>query len=324
MSEYQRTWEDVKILQEQVTEKTSKVQYVRPLLRRMILVLDYSKMCLKKDLKPSRYKLISSLSERFLDLFYSCNPLSKIQVLICRNGKAYLAEDKKEIFSQAEGEFSLQNALEMSIRLMNDSGPHWSNEILVILNSLTTCDYGDLWENIPKLKENHIRISVISTCAQNNSILNIITQTGGKSVVINNEQGLRENWDEFARSGFPTISAALIPMAFSWFDPQKTTCSCHYELREGFICPICRSKVCSIPSQCPICKHFLVSAPHLTKASLSIMPLPPFVEATGVCEGCQEQGSFGCQTCGTVYCQTCQEFLQAILGKCIGCSFSIL
>lgn len=324
MSEYQRTWEDVKMVQEQSIEKSSKGQYLRPLLRRMVLVLDYSKMCLKKDLKPSRYKLISSLAERFLDLFYSSNPLSKLQVLVCRNGKAYLAETKKEILSQAEGEFSLQNSIEMSIKLMEDSGPHWSNEILIILNSLTTCDYGDLWESLPKLNEEHIRVSVVSTCAQSTAVVNLVSQTGGKSVVIGNEQGLKEAWDEFAKAGFPAHSAALIPMAFSWYDSQRTPCSCHYELKEGYICPICRSKVCSIPSQCPICKHFLVSAPHLTKASLSIKPLPPFEQASGVCEGCQETGNCCCQTCGTIYCEACQEFLQSSLGKCIGCSFNIL
>lgn len=333
LSEYQRTWEEVKETKEEFRETKKEGQYLRPLLRRMILALDYSKMCLKKDLRPSRYKLISKYSEKYWDLFYSCNPLSKLQVLLCKNGKAILAEKKEELATAAEGEFSLQNTLEMALMMLEDSGPHWSNEVLIILNSLSSCDHGNVWACLEKLIANHIRVSVISTCAINSLISSISQQTGGKQIIVTNEQSLKESWDDFAKSGFPSPSAALIPMSFAVAYPIKTPCACHKEMREGFICSVCRSAVCEIPSQCPICLRFLISPPHLTKASLSIKPIPPFIPVlptdnsmeiesfkASQCEGCSlafESTFVKCQLCDSMYCELCEEFLQSNLGKCI-------
>jgi transcription initiation factor TFIIH subunit 2 len=336
LSEYQRTWEEVKETKEDIKEKKKEGQYLRPLLRRLILALDYSKACLKKDLRPSRYKLISKYSEKFWDLFYSCNPLSKLQILLCKNGKAFLSESKEELFTAAEGEFSLQNTLEMSLMLLSDSGPHWSNEVLIILNSLSSCDNGNVWSALEKLVESHVRVNIISTCAVSNLIRSFSHQTGGKTIVVTSENSLKDSWDDFAKSGFPSPSAALIPMSFALVYPIKTPCACHCEMREGFICSVCRAVVCQIPSQCPVCSRFLVSPPHLAKAALSIKPLPPFISFDSrqdmivdlpfnECEGCDvvlENIFVKCQSCNAAYCELCQEFLQASLGKCIGCSFN--
>ena len=311
LSDYQRTWEETKMSEDLPQQSHESVLHLRPLLRKLILILDYSKSASKKDFKPSRHKLISQIADNFEDLFYSYNPLSTLQTIVSKEGKAYWATSKSQLLLPPEGEFSVQNSLDLSLKILEETGPHWSVEILIVLNSLSTCDPGDLWENLQMLHEKYIRVHVISTCAEFYPLKEITKQTGGK---------WREHWELFAKTGFPASSAALIPMAFSWASNMKSPCACHLELNDGFICPVCGCKVCKLPSECPVCKYVLVSAPHLTKASLSMAPLPPFVAGSGVCIGCDSPSNSKCPTCGTDYCNNCQEFLRGSLGKCIGCS----
>lgn len=322
LSEYKRTWEDVKVAQDKPQEESIATHHLRPLLRRFILILDYSKASTKKDFKPSRHKLISQISESFEELFYNCNPLSRLQTIVCKAGKAYLASSKKDLTQAAEGEFSIQNSLKLSLKLLEDTGPHWSNEILIILNSISTCDPENVWDKITKLQENHVQVNVISTCAEFFTLKEFTRQTGGRWIVAENEKKLRGNFEAFAKAGRPAYSAALIPMGFSWASHSKSPCACHFQMSDGFICPVCASKVCSLPSQCPMCKYILVNAPHLTKASLSMSPLQPFALSSGPCSACEAPGSMQCPSCNSLYCSTCEEFLRSSLGKCIECSFA--
>ena len=189
------------------------------------------------------------------------------------------------------------------------------------MNSLQTCDPGDVWNNLSLLQNNLIRVHVISTCADFFTLKEFTTQTGGKWVIADNEKNLKENWDLFAKNGYPANSATLIPMAFSWASLIRSPCACHLEMKDGFICPVCGCKVCKLPLQCPVCKFVLVSAPHLTKASLSMSPLSGFIAADGVCIGCDDNACAKCPHCFSLYCNSCEDFLRSSLGKCIGCSF---
>jgi transcription initiation factor TFIIH subunit 2 len=321
LSEYQRTWEEVKLAQDPIKEENHETLHLRPLLRKFVLVLDYSKSASKKDFKPSRHKLISQLTETFNETFYSYNPLSKLQIIVARDGKAACATSKSQLSISPEGDFSLQNSLDLSLKTLEDTGPHWSSEILIILNSLTTCDPEDVWESLYLLQSNYIRLHVISTCAEFFTLKEYTRQTGGKWIIAEDESRLKEHWETFAKNGYPASSAALIPMAFSWASPVRSPCGCHLEMNEGYICPVCGCKVCTLPIKCPVCKYILVSVPHLTKASLSMSPLPPFAPGSGVCTGCDRNAEYQCTKCNNPYCNTCQDFLRASLGKCIGCSF---
>lgn len=320
LSEYQRTWEEVKTIEEKPQDEYESSLHLRPLLRKLILILDYSKSASKKDLKPSRHKLISQIANSFEDVFYSYNPLSTLQTIIAKDGKAYWVTSKSHLSNPPEGEFSIQNSIDLSLKILENTGPHWSTEILIILNSISTCDPGNIWENLLALQETYTRVHVISTCAEFFTLKELTKQTGGKWIIANSEKKLKEHWEMFAKIGYPASGASLIPMAFSWASSVKSPCACHLEMKEGFICPVCGCKVCKLPSECPVCKYVLVSAPHLTKASLSMAPLPPFIQGEGVCIGCDTRSTAKCSSCGTDYCKDCEEFLRASLGKCIGCS----
>ena len=98
--------------------------HLRPVLRKLVLILDYSKSATKKDFKPSRYKLISQIAEGFEDTFYSYNPLSKLEIIVAKNGKAYSATSKSQLLHAPEGEFSMQNTLDLALRILENTGPH--------------------------------------------------------------------------------------------------------------------------------------------------------------------------------------------------------
>ena len=46
----------------------------------------------------------------------------------------------------------------------------------------------------------------------------------------------------------------------------------------GFLCINCKTRVCSLPMDCPSCGLRLVSATQIAKAQMHIMPLPVYTE----------------------------------------------
>lgn len=147
-------------------------------------------------------------------------------------------------------------------------------------------------------------------------------RTGGKFISIDKSEKLREEWEKFAFTGNPATYVSLVPMAFPDLSIAPTPCACHLKINQGYICPVCRTKVCSLPYQCPICSFILVSTPHLNKAALSLSPLSPFNSVENMkCTSCDKPSASQCPRCCTVYCGDCEEFIKTSLGKCLGCSF---
>jgi transcription initiation factor TFIIH subunit 2 len=74
------------------------------------------------------------------------------------------------------------------------------------------------------------------------------------------------------RMGFPTlVSDAPGP------------CACHAKLKpRGYICPRCASRLCELPTTCPVCSLQLVSAPALARSYHHLFPVPPYVEVPSV------------------------------------------
>ena len=48
----------------------------------------------------------------------------------------------------------------------------------------------------------------------------------------------------------------------------------------GFTCPRCGSKVCDLPTECPVCSLTLISSPHLARTYHHLFPLDVFTECT--------------------------------------------
>ena len=69
---------------------------------------------------------------------------------------------------------------------------YFSKEIVVIMNSLTTCDSGDLRETLDYMGENGVKINVIHLGAQVEICKTVAKTTGGRLVVPNNELEFEE------------------------------------------------------------------------------------------------------------------------------------
>lgn len=59
-------------------------------------------------------------------------------------------------------------------------------------------------------------------------------------------------------------------------------CACHREVRPGphYACPRCKSRVCHLPTPCPVCNITLVSSPHLARSYHHLFPVPTFQGAS--------------------------------------------
>lgn len=134
--------------------------------------------------------------------------------------------------------------------------------------------------------------------------------------------------------------ASLIQMGFPTMTLTSTTgptfCACHATLKSsGFLCPRCKSQLCAIPSDCPICGLTVVSSLHLARSYRHLFPLKTYKEVSPAaespsasssggarCRGCQEvlqRDRFQCPKCRHVFCSDCEAFVHDGLAVCPGC-----
>ena len=77
-----------------------------------------------------------------------------------------------------------------------------------------------------------------------------------------------------------TATGDLMMMGFPTRLPDTsppTLCACHGNMKsEGYLCPRCLSKVCDIPTDCPVCDLVVVSAPHLARSYHHLFPVKPY------------------------------------------------
>ena len=320
LQEYKRTWEQ---LQEDILPSPQKhvvrSHHVRPLLRNFFLVLDCSKSAAKNDFKPSRMQLVGKVAQTFTAQFKANNPLSLITTIVASDGLARLVTSLQDL--RPSGEFSLQNSLELVLKQVPTAQLHYSTEVLIVQNSLWSCDPGDIWETLGKVKENCMQVSVISLVPEVYLMRKTAEMTGGSIEVALHEEDLAEIWKIRASAGDPALCSALVPLGFPTHTSEISPCACHFTLGPGYFCPICKAKTCSLPCKCSICGFFLISNPHLVQASLSLQPIQDFAAAgEGLCAGCEVPGVLRvCPTCSAAFCSRCEDFIRSTLGHCVNC-----
>lgn len=90
------------------------------------------------------------------------------------------------------GEPSLQVSLLKSATQLCQLEEYFSKEIVMIMNSLTTCDAGDLGETLKYLKQNNVKINIIHLGAQLDICKRLTRETKGILSVPNSEADLEE------------------------------------------------------------------------------------------------------------------------------------
>ncbi|KAJ1990120.1 hypothetical protein H4R33_001838 [Dimargaris cristalligena] len=275
--EYKRSWDGIREdeggsltsmvanLQQQKKRRrrlrdTASVQ--RGIIRHVIIILDMSSAMLDKDLRPSRLELVLSNLEAYIAEYFDQNPLSQLGIIVTRDGKAekitelggnpmdHIRALKNKRHTNARGEPSLQNALEIAMNTLGHAPAHGTREIQLVFGSLTSCDPGNIQLTIKAAVTKHMRCSMVHLAAEVRVFRELCTTTGGTFNVVMNEAHFKDLLFESIpppplHSG-RTKASDLIQMGF----PKKI--------------------VDRIPTIC-VC-------PHLARSYHHIFPVPNFKE----------------------------------------------
>ncbi|KAJ2556697.1 hypothetical protein EV175_001827 [Coemansia sp. RSA 1933] len=378
--EYKRSWdaiqEDdsgsiqsaVKHMSEQMRRKrrprdTEAIQ--RGIIRHLIVVVDQSDSMGIKDMLPSRIHATVGMLGSFVGEFFDQNPISQMAIITTKDG---LAEKLTDLSGNPmdhinalkgsrdlAGEPSMQNALELAMHNLRRAPTHGLREIVCVFGSLTTCDPGDIEKTLDALKHAQVRVSMVHLAAEVHIYKRICRETRGEYAVPDSEHTMRDALfdhippppvasakasSDMIQMGFPIkASSAQVP----------TPCACHHELSfAGYICPRCKAKVCSLPTDCDVCGLPLVSAPHLARSYHHMFPEENYEETPGdhpgedpACFACGAQwidsaavhqqldphgsssgggtGRFKCPRCRHEFCLDCDIFVHETLHNCPGC-----
>ncbi|KAF2672073.1 TFIIH basal transcription factor complex, subunit SSL1 [Microthyrium microscopicum] len=355
--------------------------FQRGIIRHMVLVLDVSEMMLEKDMRPNRYRVMLRYLEEYILEFFEQNPISQITVLMMYDGRCIQLSElsgnpndhinaiqklrdgdgKDELPKEPKGSPSLQNALEMSRAMLYHTPKHGTREVLIILGALLTNDPGDIHKTIASCVKDKLRVSIIGIFARMKICTEIVSRTNGGDEsgygVATDDVDLRDLL--MASTSPPAMRATeqedaaanLLVMGF----PSRTEeehpslCACHGELtRGGYICPRCKTKVCSLPQTCPSCQLTLILSTHLARSYHHLFPLRNWLEVswdrvremrTTQCKGClkkfpgipteddgadkmdgsSESSRYECPSCHHHFCVDCDVFCHQTLYNCPGC-----
>lgn len=331
----------------------------RGMMRYLYVVLDVSRATLMTDMRPTRLAVLSNLMQGFIREFFDQNPLSQLGLILARNGiaeritelsgspEAHIAALKERL--EVGGDMSLQNALDLAHTPLSNVPQYGTREMLLLVTALSTCDPGDVFASVAACKKAKVRCSVLGVAAEMHLCRTIATSTGGSYEVARDETHLHNLLMEFALPP-PSLAeqtpSSLVNMGFPARGASGTPamCACHREVRPGphYTCPRCKSRVCDLPTPCPVCNITLVSSPHLARSYHHLFPVPTFQEcpnaaAEAACFACctplQEAVPAGdaavrrnvvlrCGRCTQLFCVECDLLIHDALHNCPGCEFA--
>jgi transcription initiation factor TFIIH subunit 2 len=297
------------------------------------------------DFKPSRLTVTMNVLEAFIKDYFDQNPLSQLGIIITKKS---IAEKITELSSNptkhitalkahtvTEGEVSLQNALDVARTSLCYVPKYGSREIVLLFESLTTCDPGDIFATIDQVKADNIQCSVVGAGAHVHVCKAIAERTGGSYHVALNEAHLREL--VFAHSPPPPstqkVETSLIRMGFPQRNNNLSLCVCHQAPKSaGYFCPQCGNKFCELPIDCQICGLTLISSPHLARSYHHLFPVNIFTETPVSdvrinCFACQKNlpaksAIFTCSNCSRKFCNDCDDYIHESLHNCPGCEMT--
>lgn len=313
-----------------VLKDTTPLQ--RGIIRHLVLILDLSQSMLDKDLRPNRYALTLRYSSEFVTDYFEQNPISQLCIVGMRDGLAVPVTDMggnpaEHIAAltalktqEPKGDPSLQNALNMARGALFHAPSHGTREVLLIYGSLLSADPGDIHQTITELVQSHIMATVVGLAAEVAVCRSLVSRTNPATPaqeaygVATDEMHFREL---FMRATTPPATAAAIekpgsrqpeddPNASSLLmmgfpsrvmEDTASFCACHGRpTRSGYTCSRCQSKVCALPTTCPVCELTLILSTHLARSYHHLFPLRNWVEVSWAkaAASSDQSGCFGC------------------------------
>lgn len=274
----------------------------RGIIRYLVVALDCSESALETDYRPSRIEATSAALQKFVDDYYDQNPISQLAVILTRDRKAEKCSDlsgnaRSHIdhlrkVHYAHDLASLESCILLAMKLLRHIPNYGHRELLVVFNSLSSCDAGDIFQTVQKARQAKLRISVITTTAEIFICRQLAELTGGSFNVAIDAAHLSEllqkhtvppadlmaapdaaapRFTEFIRMGFPRLS----------FSDHRLL---GYEGKHlgrfavGYHCPRCYTRASDIPTKCAVCQLQLNSSSHIARSFHHLFPVPAFVE----------------------------------------------
>lgn len=275
----------------------------RGIIRHLVLILDFSFAMVEKDLRPTRYLLTLRYAVEFVSEYFEQNPISQLGIIGMRDGIAVRVSDmsgnpsehierlKALEKKEAQGNPSLQNALEMARAALYHTPSHGTREVLIIYGALLSSDPGDIHDTISALITDRIRVSIVGLAAQVAICAELCSRTNagdeGNYHVALHEQHFHEllmavTTPPITQTKEQSQSSLLMmgfPSRTSGAGKAMSFCACHSKLsRGGYLCSRCDSKVCSLPAECPACGLTLLLSTHLARSYHHLFPLRNWVE----------------------------------------------
>lgn len=270
----------------------------RGLIRYIVVVLDCSEAAGEKDYRPNRLEACKSILERFVRDYFDQNPISQLAFGITANE---IVEKKSELSGNSKnhitkiselvtvrGLASLKNSLLFAMTTLKHIPNYGHRELLIVYNSLSTCDHGDILETLEEAKKMKLRISIICLAAEIYICRYLTEQTGGQFAVALDAQHLQDLLNQhtipspealqqepmdaqFIYMGFPkrTFGASNI----FGYDGKKVD-----KFTDAYICPRCLTRASDIPTQCCVCSLQLNSSSHIARSFHHLFPIPNFIE----------------------------------------------
>jgi transcription initiation factor TFIIH subunit 2 len=275
----------------------------RGLIRFFVIALDISLSAGEKDYRPSRLEVCKNALQQFIFNYYDQNPISQIGLIYTRDRIAEKLTDlsgnsknhihRLQNLFEVKGLASLQNTITISIGVLKHIPNYGSRELLILFNSLSTCDPGNIFETVQIAKSCKIRINIICLSAEIYICKKICEMTNGFYAVAMDAYHLQEllsvlivppvdlaalndptmNVTDFIYMGFPKRSFETFP--FFSYDGKKIALA-----NNAFVCPRCLTRTTDIPVQCSVCSLQLNSSSHIARSFHHLFPVPLFTEYT--------------------------------------------
>lgn len=298
----------------------------RGIIRHLILVIDLSSAMSEKDLRPTRYLLTLRFCQEFVTEFFEQNPISQLGIIGMRDGLAVRVSDmsgnpndhisKLQALRDREpkGSPSLQNALDMARAALFHAPAHGTREVLLLFGSLLSSDPSDIHTTISALVTSSITATVIGLAAQVAICTTLVKRTN-PSLPLSETYNVALNEAHYrdllmhattppatpATDAEAASNSSLLMMGFPSriTDPAPTLCACHSKpTRGGYLCSRCSSKVCALPTTCPVCGLTLILSTHLARSYHHLFPLRNWREVSWsrALTTPEQPSCFGCLT----------------------------
>ncbi len=322
----------------------------RGLIRFLVVAVDLSQSAGEKDYRPSRLEVCKQQLQQFFVQFYDQNPISQLSLMVTRDRLAEKVSDlsgnpkhhiqKLQTLLEVRGLASLQNTLQLASAMLKHIPNYGSREILIVYNSLSSCDPGNIFDTIDVMRSLRIRVHVICLSAELFICKHIAEVTGGMFAVALDQQHLRDllsqltvppadvtsatdpalNVTDFIFMGFPKRSFDPYPL-FS-YDGRRVTLS-----SSAYVCPRCVTRATDIPTQCCVCNLQLnssspppppppdLSPPRHTSAAATSPPPP---------QRSENRNGRSSEEADEEVADETVELMSPELSRCRGCLTSLL